>query len=77
MSTTSEPPDLTLLEFMAAVERHSLRAAAARLSELEAEVARLRDALEPFASDTLWLHRDRITDDDLRNARAALEERTP
>ena len=36
------------------------------------EIARLSRALEPFASDSVWLFRDRITDDDLRNARAAL-----
>ena len=47
-------------------EAADLRAAALKLREC-------REALEPFASDSVWLFRDRITDDDLRRAAKALE----
>ena len=47
-------------------EAKLIRAAALKLREC-------REALEPFASDSVWLFRDRITDDDLRRAAKALE----
>jgi len=46
------------------------RAAALRLSELERENARLREALKPFADPSSFL--GNITDDDVQNARDVL-----
>jgi hypothetical protein len=46
MSTTSEPPELSLSEFLDVVERPSLRAVAKYISELERENARLWEAVQ-------------------------------
>ena len=47
-----------------------LRAAAARLDELERENAALREALKPFADPSSFL--GNVTDDDVQNARDVL-----
>jgi hypothetical protein len=47
-----------------------LRAAASRLTEMEGEIKRLREALKPFADPRSFL--GNVTDDDVQNARDVL-----